>query len=150
NEVKRDLRYDRIIVCTGFRFDASIFDPACRPELVFRGRFPAQTCEWESTNVPDLYFAGTLMQVRDYRKSTGGFIHGFRYCVRSLHRMLERKYHNVQWPHIRVPADPRALSEAVLARVNRTSALWQQFAFLCDLIVLSRDGTAWYYEELPL
>jgi hypothetical protein len=150
NEVKRDLRYDRIIVCTGFRFDDSIFDTACRPELVFRGRFPAQTCEWESTNVPDLYFAGTLMQVRDYRKSTAGFIHGFRYCVRSLHRMLERKYHDVQWPRLRLPAEPPALCDAVLARVNRTSALWQQFAFLCDLIVLSRDGTAWYYEELPL
>ena len=150
NEVKRDLRYDRVIVCTGFRFDASIFDTACRPELTLRGRFPAQTCEWESTNVPDLYFAGTLMQMRDYRKSTGGFIHGFRYCIRSLHRMLERKYHDVPWPHVLLPADPRALAEAVLARVNRTSALWQQFAFLCDLIVLSRDGTARYYEELPL
>ena len=31
NEVKKDLRYDRVIVCTGFRFDASIFDPDCRP-----------------------------------------------------------------------------------------------------------------------
>ena len=38
----------------------------------------------------------------------------------------------------------------MLGRVNRTSALWQQFAFLCDLIVLSADGTARYYEELPL
>src|SRR5499427_122641 len=150
NEVKRNLRYDRVIACTGFRFDASIFDPACRPELVLRGRFPAQTCEWESTNVPDLYFAGTLMQVRDYRKATGAFIHGFRYCVRSLHRMLERKYHYVPWPHELLPATPPALAQAVLARVNRSSGLWQQFAFLCDLIVLSADGTALYYEELPL
>ena len=150
NEVKRNLRYDRVIACTGFRFDASIFDAACRPELVLRGRFPAQTCEWESTNIPDLYFAGTLMQVRDYRKSTGAFIHGFRYCVRSLHRMLERKYHYVPWPHELLPAAPPALAEAVLARVNRTSGLWQQFAFLCDLIVLSPDGAARYYEELPL
>ena len=150
NEARRELRYDRVIACTGFRFDASIFDTACRPELVLRGRFPAQTCEWESTNVPELYFAGTLMQMRDYRKSTSGFIHGFRYCVRSLHRMLERKYHQVPWPHVLLPAHALALAEAVLQRVNRTSALWQQFGFLCDLIVLSGDGTARYYEELPL
>ena len=26
NEVVKELRYDRVIVCTGFRFDASIFD----------------------------------------------------------------------------------------------------------------------------
>jgi thioredoxin reductase len=85
NEVKKDISYDRVIVCTGFRFDASIFHSGCRPELTIRDRFPAQTSEWESTNIPDLYFAGTLMQVRDYKKSTCGFIHGFRYGVRALY-----------------------------------------------------------------
>jgi thioredoxin reductase len=146
NEVTRDLPYDRVIVCTGFRFDPSMLPD---PELVFNDRFPAQTPEWESTNVPGLYFAGTLMQVRDFKRSTGGFIHGFRYGVRALHRMLERKYHGVEWPHAVLPADAEALMEAVLARVNRSSALWQQFAFLCDLVVVEADG-ARYYEELPL
>jgi thioredoxin reductase len=150
NEVKKDLRYDRVIVCTGFRFDASLFADECRPELVICDRFPAQTSEWQSTNVPNLYFAGTLMQVRDYKKSTSAFIHGFRYCVRSLHRMLERKYHGVAWPHRPLPADPQALMEAVIARVNRTSALWQMFTFLCDLIVVEPNVGANYYEELPL
>ena len=150
NEVKRNLRYDRVIVCTGFRFDASIFVDECKPELTIRNRFPAQTSEWESTNVRDLYFAGTLMQVRDFKKSTGGFIHGFRYGVRALHRMLEKKYHDQNWPSRSLPAEPRALMEAVVARVNRTSALWQQFAFLCDLIVFEADGRAHYFEELPV
>ena len=81
NEVTKDIPYDRVIVCTGFRFDPSIFDPTCLPELVIDDRFPAQTPEWESVNVPDLYFAGTLMQVRDFKRSTGGFIHGFRYGI---------------------------------------------------------------------
>ena len=58
-------------------------------------------------NVPDLYFAGTLMQVRDFKKSTSGFIHGFRYGVRALHRMLERKYHGVEWPHTGSPPTRR-------------------------------------------
>ena len=150
NEVTRDLRYDRVIVCTGFRFDSDIFAEGCRPELVIDDRFPAQTPAWESTNVPGLHFAGTLMQVRDFKRSTGGFIHGFRYCVRALHRMLERSRHGVQWPHAVLPAEPAALMEAVLARVNRTSALWQQFEVMCDLIVIGRDGGARYYEELPV
>jgi thioredoxin reductase len=150
DEVTRDLPYDRVIVCTGFRFDHSIFAEGCRPELVIDDRFPAQTAEWESTNVPDLYFAGTLMQVRDFKKSTGGFIHGFRYGVRAFHRMLGRKYHGVRWPSRRLAAEPAALMHAVIARVNRTSALWHQFAFLCDLIVIERDGAARYYEELPI
>src|SRR5215468_1903215 len=149
NEVKRNLRYDRVIVCTGFRFDASIFHDDCRPALTIRDRFPAQTCEWESTNVPDLYFVGTLMQVRDYKKSTSGFIHGFRYGIRALYHMLERKYHSASWPSRFLPEDPDELMEVVIARVNRTSGLWQLFGFLCDLIVVSPQG-AEYYEELPV
>ncbi len=150
NEVKKDLVYDRVIACTGFRFDASIFDESCRPELTIRDRFPAQTSAWESRNVPGLYFAGTLMQVRDFKRSTGGFIHGFRYGVRALARIFERKYHGAEWPHRTFAADPHALMEAVIARVNRTSALWQQFGFLCDLVVAAGAGAARYYEELPL
>jgi hypothetical protein len=150
NEIKKQLPYDRVIVCTGFRFDSSIFSAECRPQLVFHDRFPAQTSEWESTNVPDLYFAGTLMQVRDYRRSTGGFIHGFRYGVRALHRILGRKYHGEVWPHRLLPPEPETLMNAVIERVNRTSALWQLFGFLCDLIVIPGEGPAKYFEETPL
>jgi thioredoxin reductase len=148
NEVTKDVPYDRVIVCTGFRFDASVFAESCQPDLVIDGRFPAQTCEWESVNVPGLYFAGTLMQVRDFKRSTGGFIHGFRYGIRALHRILERKYHEAPWPHRRLPSDPAPLADAVLARVNRTSALWQQFGFLCDLVEAGEQAR--YYEEVPV
>ncbi|WP_291413015.1 NAD(P)-binding domain-containing protein [Actinophytocola sp.] len=150
DEVTKDLRYDRVIVCTGFRFDHSIFAEDCRPELVIDDRFPAQTPAWESTTVPGLYFAGTLMQVRDFKRGTSGFIHGFRYSVRSLHRILEQRYHGVTWPRVGLPAEPAALSDAVLARVNRTSALWQQFGHLCDLVVVGPHGPAAYYEELAV
>lgn len=145
----RDLRYDRVIVCTGFQFDSSIFADDCRPQLVVNGRFPAQTSAWESVNVPDLYFAGTLMQVRDFMHSTSSYIHGFRYCIKALHRILERRYHGTPWPPRGLPADPEALMIAVLCRANRTSALWQQFGMLCDLVVLEGAEAA-YYEELPL
>jgi thioredoxin reductase len=144
-----ELRYDRVIVCTGFRFDGSIFAEDCRPELVINDRFPAQTSAWESVNVPDLYFAGTLMQVRDFNRSTSGNIHGFRYCIRALHRILERRYHGTPWPPRGLPADPEALMVAVLCRSNRTSALWQQFGMLCDLVELEGAEAA-YYEELPV
>jgi thioredoxin reductase len=149
NEVIKDLRYDRVICCTGFRFDASIFEPRCRPELTIDDRFPALTEEWESTNIPDLYFAGTITQSRDFKRSTSGFIHGFRYSVRALHHMLELKHHGQQWPYHALAADPDALMAAVLTRVNRSSALYQQFAFLGDVVAVDRDG-ARYYEELSV
>ena len=149
NEVTKDIFYDRVIACTGFRFDASIFAEDCRPELVIKDRLPAQTAEWQATNVPDLYFAGTLMQMRDYRRSTSGFIHGFRYGVRALHHILERKYEAVDWPARELPPDPAALRDAVLDRVNRTSALWQQFGVLCDVVTLTAAGPR-YLAEVPV
>lgn len=148
---REELVYDRVITCTGFRFDASIFEEDCRPRLTIKDRFPEQTSEWESVNVEDLYFAGTLTQMRDFKKTTSGFIHGYRYNARALSRILSRKYYGEEWPGRALAADAESLTGAVIARVNRTSALWQQFGFLCDLIVVSHDeGRAQYYEEMPV
>jgi thioredoxin reductase len=149
-EVVKHIPYHRVIVCTGFRFDASIFDGGCRPELTINDRFPALTPAYESVNVPGLYFAGTITQSRDFKRGTSGFIHGFRYGVRALHRILETRDHGAEWPCRELPADPEALAAAVLERVNRTSALWQQFGLLGDVIVLDGRGGAGYLEELPV
>jgi thioredoxin reductase len=143
--------YDRVIFCTGFRFDASIFAEDCRPELAINDRFPAKTCEWESVNVPGMYFAGTLTQMRDFKKTTSGFIHGFRYNVRALFRMLEKKYNGRELPTREVEPTAEGLMLAAMERINRSSALWQQYGFLHDVMVLPSDGgNARYYEELPL
>ena len=147
-----ELRYDRVILCTGFRFDATIFAEECRPELIINDRFPAQTSEWESINVPGLFFAGTLSQANDFKKATSGFIHGFRYNVRALFRMLEKKYHHQEWGASRaIEPTPEGLVEAVLSRINRSSALWQQYGFLHDVVVVRDDWDhAVYMEEMPL
>ncbi|WP_329071415.1 NAD(P)-binding domain-containing protein [Amycolatopsis sp. NBC_01480] len=149
DEVIKELRYDRVIACTGFRFDASIFDEDCRPELTIDDRFPAQTSSWESVNVPGLYFAGTITQVRDFKKATSAFIHGFRYGVRALSKVFEERYHGREWPHTVLKTDVGDLVEAVITRINRSSALYQQFGFLADVLALER-GQARYYEEVPV
>ncbi|MFD7661478.1 NAD(P)-binding domain-containing protein [Streptomyces sp. NPDC059788] len=150
NEVVKDIAYDRVILATGFRFDPSIFEPACRPELAVNDRFPAQTDAWESPNVPGLYFAGTITQARDFKKSTSAFIHGFRYGVRALHRILEARHHGRPWPARALPTTAEAVTDAVIARVNRSSALFQMFGFLGDAVLVDRDGTARYCEEVPV
>jgi thioredoxin reductase len=149
NEVVKQLRYDRVLACTGFRFDPSIFDDSCRPDLVINDRFPAQTDSWESLNVPGLYFAGTLSQVRDFKKSTSGFIHGFRYGVRALHKILERRYGETPWPAEKVDATPAAMADAIIARINRTSGLWQQFGVLADVVTVAGPD-ARYHDEVPV
>jgi thioredoxin reductase len=145
----RVIDYDRIILCTGFAFDASPFDPSARPSLAIDDRFPAQSPAFESVNVPGLYFAGTLTQQRDFKKSTNGFIHGFRYSARALKRILDARYHDRPWPATALEAIPEAIADAVVARVTRTSALWQQFAVLADVVLIG-DGGARYLEEMPV
>ncbi|ACK72637.1 FAD-dependent pyridine nucleotide-disulphide oxidoreductase [Gloeothece citriformis PCC 7424] len=146
-----DIVYDRIILCTGFQFDSSIFDESCQPKLAYNNRFPALTSEWESVNIQDLYFIGVLMHMRDYKKKQSGFIHGFRYNIRTLHHLLEQKYHNCPFPSITLLASPEPLTEAILNRVNTNSGLWQQTGFLADVIIISPSGKeAQYYQELPV
>jgi thioredoxin reductase len=149
SERLREIDYDRIILATGFQFDASIFDESARPELAVDDRFPAQTPAFESVNVPGLYFAGTLSQQRDFKKSTNGFIHGFRYAVRALYRILRSRHHDIAWPSTPVDATPEAITDAIIARINVTSALWQQFAVLADVVIVT-GGRAKYHEEIPV
>ena len=143
------LSYDRVIVCTGFQFDGSIFDASCQPLLTIKNRFPAQTSEWESVNVPGLYFAGVLMHMRDFKKKQSGFIHGFRHNIQALHQILECKYHQQVWPSDRLLATPQAITQAILDRVNSSAGLWQQTGFLCDVVVVDEaTQTARYYRDL--
>ena len=150
-EEVEELIYDKVLCCTGFRMDPSIFDASCMPELAIKDRFPALTSSWESVNIPDLYVVGTLTQMRDFKKATSGFIHGFRYNVRSLFRMLESRYHDKPWPSETLDATPEAFAQSLLERINQTSCMWQQFGFLGDLYVVSEDGReVVHYEEMPL
>jgi thioredoxin reductase len=150
NAEQEELIYDRVIVCTGFRFDSSIFDESCQPKLTINNRFPEQTSEWESVNVPGLYFAGVLMHMRDFKKKASGFIHGFRYNIRALHFLFEEKYHRKPWPCQLVDSTSEGIAEAIIQQINKSSALWQQTGFLCDLIIVPGQGeAAHYYAEIP-
>ncbi|MBF6170714.1 NAD(P)-binding domain-containing protein [Nocardia blacklockiae] len=142
--------YDRVILCTGFRFDTSLFDVSARPALADNGRFPALTGAYESVDQPGMYFAGTLTQQLDFKKGTNGFIHGFRYGARALFHVLEQRYHRVPWPHREIDPSVANLAAEILARVNRSSALWQQFGVLADAVRIPGAGRAEYYEEVPV
>jgi thioredoxin reductase len=143
----RRVEYDRVILCTGFRFDHSILDEGCRPELVYNGKLPAQTAEWESVNVPGLYFAGTLMQACDFKKTMSGFIHGFRYNVRALSHIFEMKYYDVPWTGTRIGSTPQDVLEKILERINFGSGIFLQPGFLQDVVIIKGDH-AEYYEDI--
>ncbi|MCA9690748.1 MAG: NAD(P)-binding domain-containing protein [Myxococcales bacterium] len=148
NETER-IRYDHVLRCTGFRFDDSMFDESCRPQLRACGRLPAMTPGFESLNVPNLYFAGATMQSLDYKKGQSAFIHGFRYNVRSLFHMLRHRDEGVDLPGADLDAEPAPLARAILDRMSRVSSLWQQVGFLCDVLIDAGGGVVRCIHDLP-
>lgn len=141
--------YDRVIRCLGFKFNFSIFDrSACPPRSEnARGRLPAVTAWYEGKNTPGLFVLGTAAHSRDYRSSAGGFVHGFRYTVRAVHRVLEHRYHGQLWPSSTLKTSQ--LSSWILKRVNEASGPYQMFQVLGDIILLQGSHNK-YLEEFPL
>jgi thioredoxin reductase len=146
---KETLYYDRVLNCTGFRVDTSHFDQSAMPVLTKNSKFPRLTNQWESANVKGMFYCGVLSHERDWKKTTSGFIHGFRYCVRTLANFIDERYHNVPYPARSIVCSPDSFLDHTLARLNRSSALWQEFGFLADLIYVNEEGKAQYLEELP-
>lgn len=91
----------------------------------------------------------SAFETADNLMETTTLIHGFRYSVRALHRILERRYHDVPWPVEKIEVDATAVADAIIARVNRTSALWQQFGVLADVVTVG-GVDARYHEEVPV
>ena len=97
----------------------------------------------------DLYFAGSLMHARDFKETQSGFVHGFRYNIRLLSRLLMAEYENTPLTNREVDLRPKAMAQAILDRVNSTSGLWQQNGFLCDVLAVNSGALpARYFEEL--
>jgi hypothetical protein len=81
--------YDRVISCTGWGFEDSWFASDTKPARSTVRKYPSITPRFESSNVPGLFFAGSLAHSMDWKRAAGGFVHGFRYTARALHRILE-------------------------------------------------------------
>jgi Pyridine nucleotide-disulphide oxidoreductase len=144
--------YDFVISCPGWRMDTSVFEESVRPKLFMNKKHPDITPAFESVNVPGLFFVGTLAHAKDFKKASGGFIHGFRYTARALFRHFEevevaahlqnlQKNEHTQlishqpWPR-RYSQGLRSLMSMVLERINNAAGIYQMFGALVDVIVL--------------
>jgi thioredoxin reductase len=144
------MEYESVLRCTGFQMDTSVFADGCRPRMTPSGRMPATRPDWQAMDVDGLYFAGTIAQDRDFKKASSAFIDGFRYNLRTLTALLRERYDGAPLDFDKVEADPGALTAAVLDRVNWSSALWTQFEFLVDaLVVDATTGQVRHYHDLP-
>jgi hypothetical protein len=95
-----------------------------------------------------MFFAGVISHSVDYKKSAGGFIHGFRYTARALYHHLEWKYHGSPWPSVSVPVTD--LLHVLVKRINEASGLYQMFSILGDVVIFRDDKTAVFLEEVPI
>jgi hypothetical protein len=134
-------KYDHVISCPGWHFDTSPFDAAIRPALGPNGKHPALTADYGAPGVAGLHFLGTAAHAADFRVSSGGFIHGFRYTVRALHRLLEEAEASdgqpgaALWPRTPV-SGLRDAVQLLLLRCNQAAGIFQMFSSLADVLVL--------------
>ena len=115
------------------------------------GKFFDLTETWESTNVKNLYFIGTLMQAID-RKASSGFIHGFRYNIRTLSNLLMEKNENKAYPSKTIALNPfNEFLKQLYERFSIGDAIFQLYGFLGDLLVLNdtKSQLEWF-EDLPI
>jgi thioredoxin reductase len=150
--LKLTREYDCIIRCTGWRWvNQSLFSPDIIPKTKKNGKYPVMNDSWESVNVSDMFFIGAAMQGND-RKSASGFIHGFRYNIRTLYHLLMERYESVDYPSVNY--DPFVWNDFVkdlYDRLSMSAGLYQLFGNLGDLLIFSEDKKhARYYKELPM
>jgi len=68
-----------VIRCLGFKFDKSIFKSVNNSPESTNRKYPHISATYESVEHGNMFFAGTISHSLDFRRSSGGFIHGFRY-----------------------------------------------------------------------
>lgn len=160
--------WDVVVRCTGWEMDQAIFADDTKPATTHQGKYPAMSGGFESS-VPGLWIAGTLMHGNDWRRSSGGFIHGFRYLVRALSKILELQNHGMPWSSQSVSTraalpssidahrssdqarrDYVELATSILRRSSEMSGPYQMFSVLMDVYVFSPDGSCRRFDEVPV
>jgi thioredoxin reductase len=126
---------DHAIAATGFRTPLRDL-PDHGLATVADGRIPALTPYWESTTLPNAFFAGNAMQgAAGLRKhgvgSASGTVSGFRYNARILARRVAQR--------VGVPLEWRQLTRDetvpfLLSELRRGPELWTQKGYLARAV----------------
>jgi hypothetical protein len=132
--------YDYVIDCTGFNMDTSIFGNI-EPEN--NGKMPYVLGDLQSKNIENLYFAGVLSQEISYKFGSAAFIHGFRYLISTMIKLDTDNLEMFEYSSI------KELNDKLIHRMSTTSALFQMFNCLCDVIIFD-DNKIIYIQEVTL
>lgn len=133
----------QIINCTGWRCDFDFFDSSIKPIC---NKFPVLNSKYESINIPNLFFIGSLMHFFDQEVSSGGFIHGFRYLIDAF---IKINYKNVVCFKTLKYINKQQLTNQIVKRINTSSALYQMFGELGDIFYKDEENF-YYIEQVPI
>jgi hypothetical protein len=125
--------FDKIILATGWKFDKSIFNFEILTSN--KDKYPTINHKYESYNNKNLFFIGTLMHSLDYKVSSGGFIHGFRYLIKYFVNLNYDRIFNI------IDLDYKNLEnivELIIFRINNTSAIYQMHSVLGDILAFDK------------
>jgi thioredoxin reductase len=142
--------YDEIIYCTGWKFDGSIFNFELK--TVMNNKFPEINAKYESVDNPNLFFIGSLMHSRDFKKSSGGFIHGFRYLI----KLFTQTNFNMPFKIHKFKFDGTLncyvhLADHMFKRINFASSIYQMYGVLKDIYYFNKDTEEIiYYEDITM
>jgi len=142
--------FDEIILCTGWSFDNAIFD--FNVMLTINNKYPCVNYKYESVNNKNLFFIGSLMHSKDYRRGSGGFIHGFRYLIK-LFTQLEYNI-PLSIKNFKFAGNMECyteLSQHIYNRINNSSSIYQLYGVMCDLFYFDSDTkTIVYIEDITI
>lgn len=94
------LFFNEVIAATGFTSNIDHLVKDLNLTMI-DNKYPSISGIFESTEVPNLFFAGTQTHGLDYRKTSSGFIHGFRYNSKVLaHKIADLLEYPIKNPMI--------------------------------------------------
>ncbi len=139
--------FDDIIFCTGWTFDSSIFN---FPIKIAHNKFPEINNNYESSTNNHLYFIGSLMHSLDFKKSSGGFIHGFRYLIKLFVQMnFNMSYDVKKFKFDGTMNCYKDLALYIHSRINTSSGLYQMYNVLCDVFFFDKENMEIvYYNQI--
>jgi hypothetical protein len=120
-------------------------------------KYPALGLNYGSINNKNLFFIGAAMHGFDYGRGSGGFIHGFRYLIKScIHQLFglstknsfkkfdiinKNGFNNVEY---------NKFINFIIERINTASSLYQMFGILSDKFYMMANGDLLYLKDIHI
>ena len=116
--------------------------------MTINNKYPLLLSNYESTNNINLFFIGSLMHSIDYKKSSGGFIHGFRYLIKLFTQINYKIPFNIMIFN-KNDEGVKSLAKYMYNRTNTTSSLYQMYGIMLDAFYTDNNNII-YYNDLTL